>query len=325
LIVAAAVAVGVLALARDESPAALVVPANSIAVVDADLGAVVAAIPVGRQPVSVVAGAGAVWAANMGDRTLSRIDTATLRVTKTVGLGFEPTDLAANDEHVWVAGGYDHVLWRVDRDGVARLKLTFTEELGPLPEGYERGEAGVAVNGDSVWLSHGDEVTELDPDTGEVRSTIRAGGRWHKEIAASGHRVWVGYNDAARSEGAIPNPGIDPIDVRSGRRLDRAKLISNTTELVLAGERLWAAIRVTDSVWQLDPASGLLQRTVPVGGLPEGLVFLDEALWVTSQVDAILQRVDAGTGETELVIPIGHQLEEVAAADGRLWVAVRGP
>jgi hypothetical protein len=158
-----------------------------------------------------------------------------------------------------------------------------------------------------------------------VRSTIRAGGRWHKEIAASGQRVWVGYNDAARSEGAIPNPGIDPIDVRSGRRLDRAKLISNTTELVLAGERLWAAIRVTDSVWQLDPASGLLQRTVPVGGLPEGLVFLDEALWVTSQVDAILQRVDAGTGETELVIPIGHQLEEVAAADGRLWVAVRGP
>ena len=110
------------------------------------------------------------------------------------------------------------------------------------------------------------------------------------------------------------HPGLDPIDVGSGRRLDRVKLISNTTDLVLAGERLWAVIRYTDSIWQLDPASGLLQRTLPVGGLPEGLVLLDDALWVTSQVDAILQRVDAGTGETELVIPIGHQLEDVAAA-----------
>ncbi len=169
-------------------------------------------------------------------------------------------------------------------------------------------------------------MTELDPDTGAVRRTIRAGGRWHKEIAASGDRVWVGLQRLRPPRGcAIPNPGLDPIDVRSGRRLDREKLISNTTEIVFAGERLWAVIRYTDSVWQLDPASGLLQRTLPVGGLPEGLVLLDDALWVTSQVDAILQRVDAGTGETDLVIPIGHQLEDVAAADGRLWVAVRGP
>jgi DNA-binding SARP family transcriptional activator/streptogramin lyase len=325
LIVAAAAAVAVLALARDESPAALDVPPNSVAVVDAEEGVIVAAIPVGRGPEGIVGGAGAVWVTNVDDRTLSRIDPATLQETKVVGLGFEPTDLAADDEHVWVAGGYDHVLWRVDRDGVARLKQTFTEKLGPLPEGYERGDAGIALHGDSVWLSHGDEATELDPDTGALRRTIRAGGRWHKEIAASGDRVWVGYNDSARPADALPNPGIDPIEVGSGRRLDRAKLISNTTELVLAGERLWAAIRYTDSIWQLDPASGLLQRTLPVGGLPEGLVYLDDALWVTSRVDAILQRVDAGTGEIELVIPLGHQLGDVAAADGRLWVAVRGP
>ena len=62
-----------------------------------------------------MAGAGAVWVANVDDRTLSRVDPATLQVTKIVGLGFEPTDLAADDEHVWVAGGYDHALWRVDR------------------------------------------------------------------------------------------------------------------------------------------------------------------------------------------------------------------
>ena len=84
-------------------------------------------------------------------------------MNKTVGLGFEPTDLAADDEHVWVVGGYDHSIWRLDRDGAVRLKLQFDEQLGPLPDEFERGPAGIAVSGQSVWLAHGDEVTELRP------------------------------------------------------------------------------------------------------------------------------------------------------------------
>ena len=52
--------------------------ANSIAVSTLRRGTVVAAIPVGRRPEEVVAGAGAVWVANVDDRTLSRIDPETL-------------------------------------------------------------------------------------------------------------------------------------------------------------------------------------------------------------------------------------------------------
>ncbi len=182
------------------------------------------------------------------------------------------------------------------------------ERLGPLPAGFERGQAGVALDRDSVWLSHGDEMTELDPITGAVRRTIRAGGRWHREIATNGRLVWVGFNDAARPEGAIPKAGVD--------------LARPLRDEAVGG---LGVIRYTDSVWQLDPTSGLLQRTLPVGGLPEGLVFVDDVLWVTSPIDGTLRRVDARSGETDLVVPLGHPPEEVAAADGRLWVAVRGP
>ena len=145
LVAAAAVTVAVLALAGDPSPA-VAVPSNAIAVVDPGRGAVVAAIPVGRRPEHVVVGAGAVWVANVVDRTLSRIDPDNLRANKTVGLGFEPTDLAADDEHVWVVGGYDHSIWRLDKDGAVRLKLQFDEQLGPLPDEFERGPAGIAVS-----------------------------------------------------------------------------------------------------------------------------------------------------------------------------------
>ena len=326
LLVAAALLGAALSLASDDPAPPLVVPANSIAVVDPDREIVVAAIPVGRGPESVVAGAGAVWVANVVDHTLSRLDPVTLRVTKTVGLGFEPTDLAADSEHVWVAGGYDHVLWRLDRDGVARLKLRFTERLGPLPSKFARGRAGVAVGGTSVWLAHGDEVTELDPVTGAIRRTVPAGGTWQREIAATPRLVWVGVNDAGRPDvAAAPNAGIDTIDVGTGRTLEPTKLVSNTSEILFASNTLWVAIRVTGTVWQLDPATRLLQRTLPVGNEPEGLAFLDNSLWVTNELDATLRRVDTSNGETEVVIPIGHALEEVASAGGSLFVAVRGP
>ncbi len=118
LFVAAAVAVGVLALARDESPAALVVPANSIAVVDPEQGAVVAAIPVGRgarehgcrgrrgvggerrRPHAVTHRPGDA-SGDEGRRARLRADRPRCGRRPRVGLG-----------------GYDHVLWRVDRDGL---------------------------------------------------------------------------------------------------------------------------------------------------------------------------------------------------------------
>jgi DNA-binding beta-propeller fold protein YncE len=325
LLAGAALLTALLVTSRDEAPAALAVPINSVAVIDPEREAVVAAIPVGQRPETVTAGAGAVWVANLEDRTLSRIDPESFRVTMTVGLGFEPTDLAGDDDHVWVAGGYDHVLWRLDRDGVARLKLRFSEDIGALPPGFEDGPAGVAADGESVWLSHGNEVTELDPDTGADRRTIAAGGTWHRVVAAGVGRVWVGFNDAARSEDDLPNPGLDVVDTSDGTVLRRAELVSDARDILFDSGRLWVALAVGDAVWELDPRSGVVQRTLQVGDEPEGLAFLDDALWVTNESDATVRRVDPFTGESTAIIPIGNNLERVAAFDGLLWVTVRGP
>ena len=320
---AVAILVGAVLAFTGEDPAVeIVVPANSVAVVDLESGDIVAAIPVGRGPEEVVAGTGTVWAANVIDRTLSRIDPANLRVTKTIGLGFEPTDIAADGDQVWVVGGFDHVLWRVDRDGLPRLKLSFTERVGPLPTGFERGPAGVAVGGGSVWISHGDEVTELDPATGDVRSTTAAGGRWHTEIAVAGSWVWVGRN-TSREPG--PVVGLERFRLTGDRKVELVRLISDPSEVLHETNRLWAAVRFADAVWELDSASGLLQRTIPAGQLPLGMAFDEGALWITSDADEDVRRVDVRSGKTELVVPIGHTVREVAVANGRVFVTVRGP
>jgi DNA-binding SARP family transcriptional activator len=321
LVAAAAILAAVLGSAGDDPPPKLVVPANSVAVLDPGTGDVVAAIPGGRGPESVVTGARAVWVANVEDHTLSRIDPNSLQVTKTVGLGFEPTDLAADAQHVWVAGGYDHVLWRLDADGVSRLKIRFVERVTPLPAGFERGRAGVALGGGSVWLSHGDEVTAFDPATGALRRTVAAGGRWHSEIAVAGEWVWVGVNDALRPGAGT---GLARFHVSEDRDVEVASLISDASEILLASNRLWVGVRFANAVWELNPETGLLQRTIFAGHIPEGVAFYDESLWITNERDATVRRVDARSGDTELVTQIGHILEEVTVANGRLFVAVRG-
>jgi hypothetical protein len=83
-------------------------------------------------------------------------------------------------------------------------------------------------------------------------------------------------------------------------------------------------IRVTGLASQLDPVSGLLQRSVPVGYWREGLVFDGVSLWITNEKDGTLRRVDQQTAETT-VIPVGYGVEGLTIADGRLFVATRGP
>ncbi len=72
-------------------------------------------------------------------------------------------------------GGYDHALWRIDADGVVRLRVRFEERYPPRREGYEQGIAGIALSSGAVWLTHGDEVSELDASDGR-RPLLHPGG-----------------------------------------------------------------------------------------------------------------------------------------------------
>ena len=63
----------------------------------------VVTIPVGDAPAALAAGAGALWAANSGDGTISRIDPASNRVVRRIDVGNVPAGLAFADGVVWVA------------------------------------------------------------------------------------------------------------------------------------------------------------------------------------------------------------------------------
>src|SRR5919204_1569848 len=70
-------------------------------------------IAVGSSPMSLVVGAGAIWVANKGDGSVSRIDPASDRVVASIQVGGQPWGLAFDGASIWV-GNYE-------RGSVARI------------------------------------------------------------------------------------------------------------------------------------------------------------------------------------------------------------
>ena len=323
LLVAAVVAAVVVARAGDGPR--LVVPANSVAVVELDTGRVVAAIPVGTRPQWMAAGAGSIWVTSETDRTVSRIDPASLRVTASIGLGFEATDIVAAGPHVWVVGGFDHTLWRIDADGLARRKLQFSERFGPLPQGYEKGPASLTFDGHAVWLAHGNEVTRLDAVTGEPEGTIRAGGAWFARVAI-GTRGYV--FDRFETGGNLASENAQFVQLFDANRLTYAGRIVTATvvsDILVADGSTWVSLPTADAVWEVDDRRGILVKTFPAGDTPVQLEFADDALWVANAFEGTVRRINRQSGESERVIQIGHTVIGLAVSGDRLFVAVSEP
>ena len=65
-------------------------------------GAALETVTVGDRPAGIAAGEGAVWVANAGSNSVSRIDPATNRVTRTIDLHNPPAGVAVGSGRVWV-------------------------------------------------------------------------------------------------------------------------------------------------------------------------------------------------------------------------------
>ncbi len=70
--------------------------------IDIASGHVMRRIPVGRNPMGIAAGGGAVWVVNSLDGSVSRIDPAVARVTKTIEVGGHPYEPAVGMGSLWV-------------------------------------------------------------------------------------------------------------------------------------------------------------------------------------------------------------------------------
>src|SRR6266511_81754 len=285
LLLAAALGIAVLEVTRNRTSAGIVsVEPNSLPAIDPETNRIVAEIPVGARPASVVFSSGALWVANLDDDNVMRIDPKARRIVlridpvfnefggpiKTVKVGTllvaAPATgaVAATANAVWaVSGGFFSTprLFRIDP---AAKQATPTVATG-------NGPTAIAVGFGDLWITDSFEntVSRIDP-AGVVIETIPVG-RGASAVAVGEGAVWV----------------VDSLD---------------------------------DAVVRIDPETNSSTNVIPVGRYPSGIVVGAGAVWVPNRNEGTVSRIDPETNHVVKTIEVGNAPAGIAVAAGSVWV-----
>jgi YVTN family beta-propeller protein len=134
---------------------------------------------------ALLAAAGSVWVAGMGDGRVSRLDVRTAALTGSVEVGPQPFGLAFAHGAIWITDSRDGRVRRVD---TSTAHVTATVRVGRAPYGIAAGARGlwVAVLGDG-------DLAQIDPATARVVRRIHTGGDPVAVVSGLGY-VWVALN-----------------------------------------------------------------------------------------------------------------------------------
>jgi YVTN family beta-propeller protein len=75
---------------------------------------------------------------------------------------------------------------------------------------------------------------------------------------------------------------------------------------------------------RLDPRTGVVLATIPVGRDPTALAVDDADVWVANEMDDTVSRIDARTNEVAATIPVVRDPVGVAIGTDAVWVVSRG-
>ena len=300
---------------------------NAVGVIDPASNELVAEVAVGVDPEAIAVGEGAVWAANVEDETVSRIDPADTDATpRTISVGDYTSDVAVGAGAVWVALGALAELVRINPD-----QNQAATPIAALGEGVPCGgapRASLAIGAGAVWLAcESPELGRVDPQSGVGRAVgLEAG------LLTSSSSVLSEFADIAfgleslwivdRKTNSIIE--VDPVTIQEQRTITVGQ---DPTAIAAGTDSLWVANFEDDTVTRVQiPGRGQTPTItqIGVGDGPVDVAFGEGAIWVANSLDRTVSRINPGTGEVEATIRIGNEPKRLAAGEGRVWVTVRG-
>ena len=295
---------------------------------DAQTGKLLASIPLGTTPSSIVVGAGAVWVLDANDKTIAAIDPET-RSREFFSSSSTPTDLAAGAGALWIGNAFRELPFSATSypKSVSRLdpetRVVVATISLPRPSVVRYNAASrfawllghIAVTSDAVWVVGADlGVYRIDPRTNQ-----RVGGRVKGVdavgIAAGGGGVWVIEFGDAR---------VAKIDPRTNTITQRISVASQGLSSIAVGTRdVWAADPFGGLVWRIDP--GLkLPRRIPLDVGVSWVAVGAGAVWGTNELAGLVYRIDPSTNKAHVVRRTDGPAT-VAVGGGAAWVSVAGP
>jgi YVTN family beta-propeller protein len=282
---------------------------NSVAVLDPSSGKLLADIPVGGRPGTVVAGADAVWTANRDDDTISQIDPASRSVESTTAPGTSIDGIAIEPAGLWITDVRRSVALRIDP---GFRSVSNSVRIAPYAPSVMTG-GPVAIGAGGVWVSNGlSSIVRIDPRSARVSARIDVGND-PEAIAVGEGSIWVADsedNTATR------------IDPRTNAVVGSTPLADAPSAVAVAPGSVWVADAGADQVQRLDPASGEVVATIPVGRRPTALAISDGSLWVVNSGSGSISRIDLAMNRVTSTVRLGQAPDGIAVSHGRLWVSI---
>jgi glutamine cyclotransferase len=167
-----------------------------------------------------------------------------------------------------------------------RSKAEIFSEYGPFP-GAERVH-GVTYDGQHVWFASGDKLNAFDPVSGQAVRSIDVAA--HAGTAFDGQHLFQ-----------IAEDRIQKIDPKTGGVLATipAPGSGRDSGLAWAEGSLWVGQYRDRKIYQVNPDTGAILRTIESNRFVTGVTWVDGELWhATSEGDeSELRRVEPRTGE----------------------------
>jgi DNA-binding beta-propeller fold protein YncE len=268
-----------------------------------------APIAIGRGPLRLAVGEGAVWVTSVPDGTLSRIDRATRKPAgPPLRLGRGVSGVAVGSGSVWVTRPRSGRVLRVDP---ASERVVARIEVGGRP-------GAIVAGGGRIWVADddGSGVTAINPGGAvfkrgiaphatPLRLATGAGGLWvSSATTGTVRRVDLGS--------AVAGP---PIPVGRG-----------PAGVTVAGGLVWVANSRSDTVTRFDPATrSLLGEPIPVGDRPGGIDAGTDTVWVANNGDGTVTRIGIDSGEPRGgPISVGPDPGAVTVGGEAVWIANNG-
>jgi streptogramin lyase len=276
---------------------------NSLVLVDAKSGDVIADPPVGGDPARVAYGGGAFWVVSPDAGIVVRVDLDT-KAARRFHIGKHPYDVAIGAGAVWIP---DHDGQRLFRFDLESHTLRKTRGLG-LPA------ISVGFGLRSVWLVLADgRLLRIDPATLRPTETIpdaTTAIEGSEPKLAFDASVWI----SSPAESTVAR--IDP----TRRTVERKTLIGATGISAGAGA-VWVADNAS-AIWRF--TGGRPQR-IRVGPQPQDIAATANVVWVADYGGESLVRIDPRSRRVLARIELRHHPIAVAAGRGVVAVALAAP
>jgi glutamine cyclotransferase len=168
-----------------------------------------------------------------------------------------------------------------------RSSAQIIREYGPFPGVEQVG--GVTYDGARVWCAAGDKLVAFDPADGALRATLPIAGQ--AGTAFDGHHLFQIAQDrihkiepgTGRIVASIPAPAGD----------------GGASGMAWAEGRLWVGHYRERKIYEVDPDTGSVLRTLESNRFVTGVTWVDGELWHGTWEDdeSELRRIDPRTAE----------------------------